>query len=224
MANIISIGDLKYLKKAGNGLSNTLLFKDKYVIKIKNPAREREVSITYFNHYNGYLIYNTFNKFETEFILLDTLHGINLAPRPIRYSHYYLVIEFIESKNCYEYIMTVPSVIENIIEKIEVLHHTGIYHGDLNLNNILIDKNHHIYFIDFESCFKPDIPEDIKKSLDYIIMLEKMHRFYPDVFHKYGDVFIKNICKVDKSFIKNIDKFKKWLNSEIITKIETWHE
>ena len=39
----------------------------------------------------------------------------------------------------------------NIVEKINTLHKLNILLGDINPNNILVDKNANIYFIDTDS-------------------------------------------------------------------------
>ena len=44
----ITLKDIKNLKRVGNGLSNTLILKDKYVIKIRNQIREK-VNIEIYN-------------------------------------------------------------------------------------------------------------------------------------------------------------------------------
>jgi len=183
----ITLKDIKNLKRVGNGLSNTLILKDKYVIKIRNQIREKVNIEIYNGKFNNKFFYNVEDKFKREFEILNILYKQDLAPKPIEWNKNYLIIEYISSITLGKYIQKSGdyTIFKNLFENIKKLHSLNIFHGDLNLDNILITQNQEIKFIDFESSFDENLSFEEKERLEFQIMEEKMKRFYPDIYKEY---------------------------------------
>jgi len=177
--------DLSKYKRVGNGLSNTFIYDNKFVIKIKNPIREYLNKKIYNGAYENKFYYDTNNKFKKEFDILNILYKNNLAPKPIFYDSYYLILTYIEAINLSNFLRKDISIIKHVIEAIHKMHSLNIFHGDLNLDNILVTKDNQIKFIDFESNFRDDLSKEEKIKLEFTIFEEKMKRFYPEIWEKY---------------------------------------
>ena len=93
----VPIKEFKFLKRVGNGLSNTFIYKNLYVIKIKNSIREYLNKKVYNGAYEDNFFYDTKNKFKKEFEILNYLSLYNLAPKALFYNKHYLIIEYIDS-------------------------------------------------------------------------------------------------------------------------------
>lgn len=219
--DLFTLKDLKCIKKVGMGISDTLIVADKYVVKMRNRIKEMVVRTEYIYPYEGFYEYVTGKeKIKREFEILKQLHALNLTPRPLRHGDFYLVMEYLDATVASENLRESCFTVELIVSKIEELHGHGFYHGDLNLNNLLIDNKQNVYFIDFEVCYKAGTPDAIKRSLDYIILIEKIHRFYPEIFRRCGRAVILAVLRRDGVFVEHIRKFGKWLNPEIIKMVE----
>lgn len=190
--SFVPLKEFKHLNRVGNGLSNTFIYKNLYVIKIKNNIREYLNKRIYNGAYDNKFFYNTNDKFGKEFEILNYLAKYDLAPKAIFYNKHYLIIEYIDSIPLSKYIKQDFSIFDKVFEAVEKIHNLNIFHGDLNLDNILITKDKKIKFIDFESSFKNDLSVEEKKKLDYQIFEEKMKRFYPDIFKEYRAKYRKS--------------------------------
>lgn len=103
-------------------------------------------------------------------------------------------------------------IIYTIILNIYELHSsTNIIHRDLHLKNIMLDKNHNIFFIDFGASVDLTIPEDVKlykriserqrRPDDTITSLNYLKTIYVD----YG----KFISQIKEFIILNLSRFSK---------------
>lgn len=180
--------NIKNYLRVGNGLSNSLIYKNRYVIKIKNSIRESTNRKVYNGSYDGCFFYDTVNKFKNEYDTLEKLYNMQLAPKPLYYNNNYLIIEYLDdTKTIAEYIESNDdlNIFYELFNKINIIHTNDVFHGDLNLNNILIDNKRNIYFIDFESSFLESMPFKEKEELEFKIFEEKMQRFYPKIYREY---------------------------------------
>ena len=186
----IPIKEIKKLKRVGNGLSNTFIFENRYVIKIKNQIREKVNVRLYNGKYNGFF-YDVKNKLKKEYETLNFLNKYNLSPKGLYYNNYYLIIEYIDSITLSNYLKNSKnySIFDKVIKSINKMHSLNIFHGDLNLDNILITPNEEIKFIDFESSFDDKLSLEEKKELEFKIMEEKMERFYPEIYREYNEKY-----------------------------------
>jgi len=185
----IPIKEIKKLKRVGNGLSNTFIFENRYVIKIKNQIREKVNVRLYNGKYNGFF-YDVKNKLKKEYETLNFLNKYNLSPKGLYYNNYYLIIEYIDSITLSNYLKNSKNytIFDKVIKSINKMHSLNIFHGDLNLDNILITPNEEIKFIDFESSFDDKLSLEEKKELEFKIMEEKMERFYPEIYREYNEI------------------------------------
>lgn len=88
---------------------------------------------------------------------------------------YYIIMEFIDGVTLYDYIMEsynktgtplrneVYTILLNLTKSLEVMYSTGIIHGDLSVENVMIEKDHTVKLIDFEKSSK-----DIKLSVNTV--------------------------------------------------------
>jgi serine/threonine protein kinase len=88
---------------------------------------------------------------------------------------YYIIMEFIDGITLYDYVNesykknTVRSKIEvytillNLTKALEVMYSTGIVHGDLSVENVMIEKDRSVKLIDFEKSSK-----DIKLAVNTV--------------------------------------------------------
>ena len=85
---------------------------------------------------------------------------------------YYIIMEFIEGVTLYDYITEsynkkngaeVYTILLNLTKALEVMYSTGIIHGDLSVENVMIEKDHSVKLIDFEKSSK-----DIKLSVNTV--------------------------------------------------------
>lgn len=85
---------------------------------------------------------------------------------------YYIIMEFIEGVTLYDYVVEknvmrskteVYTILLNLTKALEVMYSTGIIHGDLSVENVMIEKDHSVKLIDFEKSSK-----DIKLSVNTV--------------------------------------------------------
>lgn len=167
----------KNIKRAGNGLSVTLIVDNNFVVKIKNAMREKNA----IEHYNlKYIdkIQYPLDKFKFEFEVLQRLKKISLGPEPLEYSNSYLLMEYVHcSKSFMEFSDIDNDQILEILSKIGLLHDNDIFHPDLNLGNILYTPDERILFIDFEYQYLSDVPKCEKVLYDFAIFCYKLYKF-----------------------------------------------
>ena len=212
----------KILEKIGEGYFSKVFLCENLIDKIKYAIK--------FCPKNEYIKY-TYDEIR---FLKKVQH-----PNIIRMKEYfeddkyiYIVLEYIKNTrldNYNEYI------IAEIINTLEYIHSHGYIHGDLNINNILIDENNHIKIIDFglsrlenekESKILGDIqfcsPESIKyreitKKSDLWSLGIILYKFYSGKYPFEGSN-IKTLSprilnkEIDFSIFKN-SKQKKQLKS-----------
>ena len=122
-----------------------------------------------------------YNSFDVEEKIQNRLADLDLAPRissnvyqvnlPL-YTVSYIVSMMEDAGNpllsVYQDYSTIPDeVVEQIQDQIRMMHEAGIIHADLHDENVLINDDGHIKFIDFEKSFQiDDIPDD---RLEYLI-------------------------------------------------------
>jgi len=88
---------------------------------------------------------------------------------------YYIIMEFIEGITLYDYITEsynknsaslrneVYTILLNLTKTLEVMYSTGVIHGDLSVENVMIEKDNTVKLIDFEKSSK-----DIKLSVNTV--------------------------------------------------------
>lgn len=85
---------------------------------------------------------------------------------------YYIIMEFIEGVTLYDYLVEknvmrskteVYTILRNLTKALEAMYSTGIIHGDLSVENVMIEKDHSVKLIDFEKSSK-----DIKLSVNTV--------------------------------------------------------
>ncbi len=91
----------------------------------------------------------------------NEVSNLGFAPRIYKVKHTensdYLVMDFIDGITFKKYIKRneyPEKILDKIFEKIEILISHHIVHTDLNVWNILINKNDEVFFIDFDSSFR----------------------------------------------------------------------
>lgn len=167
----------KNIKRAGNGLSVTLILDGKFVVKIKNSMREKNAIEHYSSKYIDKIQY-PLDKFKFEFEMLQRLKKIGLGPEPLEHSNNYLLMEYVcYSKSFMEFDNIDNGQILEILSKIFLLHDNDIFHPDLNLGNILYTSDERILFIDFEYQYLSDIPKCEKVLYDFAIFCYKLYKF-----------------------------------------------
>jgi serine/threonine protein kinase len=79
---------------------------------------------------------------------------------------YYIIMEFIEGKTLYDYVIEsykrnasrskteVFTILLNLTKGLEAMYSTGIVHGDLSVENVMIEKGLSVKLIDFEKSSK----------------------------------------------------------------------
>lgn len=83
----------------------------------------------------------------------------------------YLVIEYVEGKDCHHFFKNkIPTrlqtrhIIQQLVLSLEYCHRKGIIHRDIKLDNILIDKNYNVKLIDFGLCAIKETEFDMMKE------------------------------------------------------------
>jgi 3-deoxy-D-manno-octulosonic acid kinase len=126
-------------------------------------------------------VYLTLEKTRSyqEFVLLQQLHQEGVAvPRPIAarvlkkhfcYQADLLSERIPNAKDLVETLQTrklAESVFRQIGFEIAKMHNAGVNHTDLNIHNILIDKENKAWLIDFDKCdrFTSDTADDAKQK------------------------------------------------------------
>lgn len=116
--------------------------------------------------------------------MLELLRETDITPQPVEsfpgWENFFLVEEYLEGGDIREIMLTQsplmharPSledssqyyevyrrILKGFAQAVDLLHQKGIVFGDLNANNIKIDRSTHaVRLIDFEGAFKPDVDE-----------------------------------------------------------------
>jgi serine/threonine protein kinase len=88
---------------------------------------------------------------------------------------YYIIMEFIEGVTLYDYVIEsynknalrskieVYTILLNLTKALEAMYSTGIVHGDLSVENVMIEKDRSVKLIDFEKSSK-----DIKLAVNTV--------------------------------------------------------
>jgi len=138
-----------------------------------------------------------------ELRLLEKLNALELpAPNPIAavaeshgafYSGYLLTEYIPESTTLASLLLKkelAPATWQKIGKTIRRFHDANVFHADLNATNILLDKHHNIYLIDFDkSKITTEKKEDWKKGnlARLLRSLKKIKRNHQDLLFKQSD-------------------------------------
>lgn len=149
-------------------LSYDIEFNNKYIIeKVIYDKPTKLTGIIKSIHDNTeYIIklrLNSCNKYEMEKIVCNLLKNkncetiINFVDFVKNDNYFYFIYEYFEGENLAEYISNnnysendIKIIIKQICEAIKFLHNLNIIHGDLKLDNIIINKYNKIKVIDFD--------------------------------------------------------------------------
>lgn len=157
--------------------SNYTLMTKKYVIKVTNKKRQKKINIEYadfnlieFSSFeeakNKFILVNNKEAFiKNDMLFMERINGLNLS--------YYL--------NDEKFIHLVEKsffLLKNLSNQY------NFYHADFHLENILVDKNENIYFIDFDYKYKQHIaPYEIE--CDVLKFLYFFKKYYFVEYKKY---------------------------------------
>lgn len=247
---------IKKLSDSENGLIFKIEIKDKYYIfkfLKQEPKRNKDKNI-YNSAYCELEILKRFRGIKCVNQLLYYKKNVNnKIIKNLYYNskistgkYYLLVLEYIEGLTLLDYLKNLRDkeyyefinyFYKNIIKIFKDIYKNikGFYHGDLNLTNIIIDKNKNLHIIDFgyASIFsgkKPIINEKIVKYSPDLLKINKRDiirelrkddfkvLFYDlYVYYSLNDLINRQMVKYLKSNFLT-DYFKSILNINIIDK------
>ena len=140
-----------------------------------------------------------------ELKLLETLSSFNLpAPKPIaarvqRHLMFYRADILIEKiPNAVDVFHRLRSnrlsseTWQSIGQTIRLFHDHNVYHSDLNIHNIMCDKDSRIYLIDFDKCEIKREQADPTKNNWREKNLQRLHRSLTKEKNKYDQFFWEN--------------------------------
>lgn len=132
-----------------------------------------------------------------EFELLEQMQQLNLpvptpiAARLIRDKHLYsadIIMEKIEHSSDVFHLLKTSQLSEDIWQKIgetiAKFHHAGVFHADLNIHNIMLDKQNKVWLIDFDrGCFKKPNQNWQKSNLNRLLISLNKEKNKQSCFH-----------------------------------------
>ena len=142
--------------------------------------------------------------------------------------YYYIVSEYFEGESLKSFIYnntldknTIANIAINIVKALEVANINHLYHGSLNPNNILIDKNKNIKIFDFGiTKSNKGVNLRLDKDLSYLCP-HQLNIDYTDKesdFFSFGIILFEMVFKelpfgnayTDKEMLKQVDKGVRW--------------
>lgn len=132
-----SFGEIYYFELNHNNIfENVILRPGKYIIKIFKENKEEDIELPSFSEIN----------------YLKKLSNYGLIPKIYIINKNFSIMKYIEGVDLLDYGHETKDNIIKTLSKIKKLvkiwHELGFAHGDLSFTNIIISKNHKVYFID----------------------------------------------------------------------------
>jgi serine/threonine protein kinase len=209
------------IKRKGNGLSSTFIVGEKYAVKIRNEIASANNKKIYDGKFDGLFFYDDDNKRRRkEYYLFLALHTLGISARPVLFTNDTLVTEYIPAISLAETFGSLsPKLIDKIFSLVDRIHQAGIFHGDLNLSNLLL-KDDCLYIIDFESSRYIETGMEEKLfCLDIIIFIEKLHRFHPRIFFSSVSLLRSKIEMLRTSYISLPKACARYLSKDVYDEI-----
>lgn len=184
------------MKQIAHG-AEAFVYKDKLLGK--DVCVKERISKKYRHPLLDKRIIKTRNKEEATLLKKIKEYGLN-SPSIYYISENKIIMEFLEDEKKHN------KMLFEIGEEIAKLHNNNIIHGDLNLINILINKNK-VYFIDFGLGFVSLKIED--KATDLLVFkktllsLTKTEKYWPNILKGYLNKTNK------KEIVKKINEIEK---------------
>ena len=206
----------------GTGFSaDTLIWPGRVVVKLHNPLmRLRHLSVPKKQRDESAFIYGPIkNRFEREYDMLQRLSGIGLSPTPIAHGSYYVAMEYVDASPLYACLDDRPHLVSRVIHAIERMHEARLHHGDLTMGNILVDSHDRIYLIDFETAFADFVPDEDRRTLDFVSLLRRLHQRHPGLAARYAADFCRQILRVYPGFAGDVEKFDRYMTDEVAADI-----
>lgn len=112
---------------------------------------------------------------------------------------------------------TLKSLAENFLKMTLALHEQSLAHGDLQHGNILVDGNHHLHLVDYDSFYCPKLkgePDTVTGLPDYQHPSRKGNNFVSEKLDYFSELIIylsiiaiaENPSLADKYKIKDADR------------------
>lgn len=155
-----------------------------------------------------------------EYEIYKKLFLQKLSPQPLwmNDSNTILCNSFINGTPIFEHIKQDTRFFWHYISKvmpyIQKMHTLNVTHMDMSFNNILIDENDHIYFIDFEYAPNPNMNFSEQCLYDYLRLVESSMKFLPhDIL--VGDESVVWMNKIKEVFSNNLN-----INEDTLNKLK----
>jgi serine/threonine protein kinase len=152
---------LSYKNTGGIYLAQDLISNQKVIIKEARPY-------TNYRSFDFDTVYNLYYEYSILLKLNDIPQVIKVKDIFNVWEHHFLVLEYFKSKNLHKiisenlpYYFKTLSKFNNLIYNIfsdllcglKEIHKKGVIHGDLSVNNIIVNKKGEVRIIDFEGAF-----------------------------------------------------------------------
>jgi predicted Ser/Thr protein kinase len=209
------------IEKKGIGQSSTFLLGKQVVIKVKNELASNNNRKKYNGAFDGLFFYeDTVERLRKEYDLYAELSDCGITARPLLFTEYAIALEYLSGAVTLGECETISDeIVTHIFQLIDKLHEMGIFHGDLNCNNLLV-KNGSIYVIDFESSrhVEKHKEEDLY-CLDIIIFIRRLYQLYPKQFRTTLPSVHSQVERLRVLHPLLVDQGKKYLPLEVYNEL-----
>ncbi|MBT4936090.1 methyltransferase [Candidatus Woesearchaeota archaeon] len=152
-------------------------------------------------------------RIENEIAWLKILNKKNIGPHMLFHGKDYFVYEFVDGEFILDWIQkndkeTIRNVLKNVFEQCFVLDTLGINKEEMHhpLKHILVDSTNVPTLIDFERCYKTDVPHNVTQFVEFMSRIK----------HELD----KNGFTIDVEKLRNLAKeYKKERTKENLDKI-----
>ncbi len=182
-------GLLDYMARGAESIIYTGYFLGKKIIvkhRISKPYRNKLFDKLFRYHRT---------RIEAKILSQLYINGVNVpAPLLVDLDKYVIVMEYIEGDRFSKLVNVLSR--ETILKharvlgkQVGIMHSLDIYHGDLTLANILIDKEDKLYLIDFGLAgYSRDIEE---YAIDLHLLRRNLTALAPELVHEFLEEFLK---------------------------------
>lgn len=183
------------------------------IAKLKNWRRE-SISKRKNSRFKEFIYLEPKTRFLRESNILDKLYKKELAPRPLKATNNYLLVEYLEGESVSNIIKIFPDRFPELylkgIKILKKLHEQDIYHGEPSFDNMILNNNQ-VKIIDFEHCLdKKTLSREQMATIDFFRLMLNTERSFPflhsNVYKKVSE-FLKS--EIDSDIIERIKEIIK---------------